>query len=142
MSFSEWVKEQTGDNEHSLAKRALKECETVDLVTVISREIVRLWRMDNHRVEQEWFTPLKAKMGKPASMSSELSSSPFAPGDGSRVTWGEATIDDHRQRVAMLKGQRSGLDRTIKRHEEAIVALEKSGARCLNDLLAKAEVPA
>lgn len=60
----------------------------------------------------------------------------IAIGDSSRTTWGLATVEEHRARLAMLMAQRNGLTVTIRRHEEAIRLLEESGARCLADVVA------
>lgn len=59
----------------------------------------------------------------------------FKLGDGTEATWGEATVEQHEQRLAMLTKLRDGLNSTIDRHTEAIHVLRTSGARCL------AEVP-
>lgn len=58
----------------------------------------------------------------------------FALGDGREVMWGKATIEEHSQRIEMLRKKRDGLDSTISRHMQAIIALQKSGARCLDEM--------
>ena len=58
----------------------------------------------------------------------------FALGDGREVTWGKATLEEHQQRVEMLRKKRDGIDATISRHLQAILALEESGARCLDEM--------
>lgn len=59
----------------------------------------------------------------------------FATGDGRYVTWAEATVDDHRSRIAMLATLRNGIDATIERHVDAIATITAAGARCLGDAL-------
>lgn len=58
----------------------------------------------------------------------------IALGDGSRVTWGRATVQDHELRLAMLLRLRAGLDKTIERHREAIAILRETGASCLEEV--------
>lgn len=55
-------------------------------------------------------------------------------GDGTAVSWGEATIDQLKQRRAMLNAQRSGIAATIEQLDAVIVALMRAKVRCLNDL--------
>lgn len=67
-------------------------------------------------------------------VTAELMETLFALGDGSRVTWGDATIDQHEQRLDMLKGNLSGLAETAGRHARAIEMLKESGAGSLREL--------
>lgn len=62
----------------------------------------------------------------------------FAVGDGRFVSWGEATVEDHRLRVEMLGKLRSGLDRTIAEHVDAIAVIEAAGVACLAQIEAVA----
>jgi hypothetical protein len=61
----------------------------------------------------------------------DLMSQPFRLGNGTSVLWGEATLEQHEQRIAMLTKTRDGLNRTIERHAEAVQLLRTSGAPCL-----------
>lgn len=54
------------------------------------------------------------------------------------VTWGEATVDHHRERIAYLATLRNGIDATITRHADAVEQIESAGASCLNDIEAVA----
>lgn len=56
-------------------------------------------------------------------------------GDGTSVTWGAATIEQHRDRLAMLRKQHTGLTVTITQHETAVALLRKHKARCLDEIL-------
>lgn len=58
----------------------------------------------------------------------------FALYDGRRVSWGEATVDEHRQRLERLRVQRHAISRTIERHEEAIRLCEEHGVDRLADI--------
>lgn len=68
----------------------------------------------------------------------ELLDSTFALSNGERVKWGAATIDDHRDRLAMFTANAKANMQGAARHSAAIDELEASGAPCLNDLTAVA----
>lgn len=55
----------------------------------------------------------------------------FATGDGRWVSWAEATVEDHEQRLGMLIAQRAGLDRTINLHQRAVEQILEAGVSCL-----------
>jgi len=64
---------------------------------------------------------------------SELLSAEFATGDGRRVTWGEATIEQHVARIRLLtQNVRGNLD-AIARHEAAIATITNSDADNLDE---------
>lgn len=67
-------------------------------------------------------------------LTEELLASSFALGDGTRVTWAEATVEQHQARVAMLQGMAAGTLETAARHEEAVAMLREAGAPCLGTL--------
>jgi hypothetical protein len=67
-------------------------------------------------------------------LTAELLGASFALGDGRTVTWGEATLDDHEQRIELLFGNVSGNLATIAVHERAAELLRSAGASCLNDM--------
>ena len=67
----------------------------------------------------------------------ELLREAFSLGDGTRVTWGAATIEHHEQRIAMLRAMAAGIEATIGRHEAAVLRLREAGAKCLSDLVAR-----
>ena len=48
------------------------------------------------------------------------------------VTWGEATIEQHLERIAYLSKLQSGITDTIARHQHAVDVLVDAGADCLN----------
>lgn len=64
----------------------------------------------------------------------ELLSKLFALGDGTQVAWGEATIEQHEQRIELLMGNILGNIDTLKRHQLAVELLTERGVTCLNDL--------
>lgn len=59
-------------------------------------------------------------------------------GDGTKVQIGEATLDQIRQRLDMLRKQHAGLGKTIEDLQTVERELVRSGATCLNDLLNRA----
>lgn len=73
----------------------------------------------------------------------ELCATEFALGDGSRVLWGDATVADHQQRIALLQVNAVANIETAARHEAAIrmlnalnriaLAIERSGVRRTGD---------
>lgn len=64
----------------------------------------------------------------------ELLTATFALPDGRRVRWGEATLEQHRVREGQLAKNAARNLEAATRHRVAIHALEKSGARCLNEV--------
>lgn len=50
------------------------------------------------------------------------------------VLWGEATEQDHLDRVEYLKSLRSGIDQSIGRHQKAIALLHQFGANSLGEI--------
>lgn len=66
----------------------------------------------------------------------ELLSSEFTMSDGSHVTWGSATVEQHRARKDMHSANaRAGIEGAV-RHSQAIVAITTGKATCLNELVA------
>lgn len=78
------------------------------------RDLKSVWRM-------EW--------------TAELLDSTFALADGSRVTWGDATADQHRERVDMFRRNALANLEGAARHEQAIDALMESGAKSLRKMV-------
>lgn len=58
----------------------------------------------------------------------------FALPDGSRVSWADATVEQHNERAAQLEAFASGDLATAAIHRQAVFALQTAGARCLGDL--------
>lgn len=72
----------------------------------------------------------------------ELLESTFALGDGTRVSWGEATIDQHQERVAMFMGNVAANIEGAARHEQAIVDIKTAEVSCLSDVVPAQSVAA
>lgn len=64
----------------------------------------------------------------------KLSEKTFSLGDGQRVSWGEATVKDHQERITFLERHAAGLHRTADQHREAIKRIEGAGVTCLAEL--------
>lgn len=54
---------------------------------------------------------------------------------GERVTWGEATVEQHEARIAMLAKHAAGELETASRHRAAVESIKAAGVRCLDDLV-------
>lgn len=65
----------------------------------------------------------------------ELLASDFAMPDGTRVTWGEATIEQHEERAAMFQRNAVANAEGAARHVQAVEQLKDSGALTLSDLV-------
>lgn len=74
-------------------------------------------------------------------VTAELLGSEFALGDGRRVTWGEATIADHEQRIAMVTANAVANAEDAARHQAAVSLLKERGLDTLAEI-ASAEVAA
>ncbi len=64
----------------------------------------------------------------------ELLDAEFALGDGTRVTWGKATVEQHHKRMTMLSHNVESNLQAIKRHECAIADITASGTNSLEDI--------
>jgi len=83
-------------------------------------------------------TVTKYRDGIRLEVTAELLATTFALGDGSRVTWGDATVEQHTQRVEMLLASAGGTIETAGRHSAAIQMIEAHGATCLRGLVEQA----
>ena len=59
----------------------------------------------------------------------------FPLGDRTTVSWGQATLQQHLERITILSRMRAGIDATIRQHETAIAILRKRRASCLDEIL-------
>lgn len=64
----------------------------------------------------------------------ELVENGFALPDGRWVSWGDATIKDHKDRAGWMRKQSEGLLETAYRHDAAVALLKKLKATCLRDV--------
>jgi hypothetical protein len=61
----------------------------------------------------------------------ELRSTSFSLGDGTRVGWFDATVEQHEARIDMQRKLMAGIELDVGRHREAIRVLRETGARNL-----------
>lgn len=64
----------------------------------------------------------------------KLMDSVFKLSDGSEVTWGEATVDQHLDSAARYRKFAADNEAQAVRHEETAERLRMTGARCLGEL--------
>lgn len=64
----------------------------------------------------------------------ELLGSHFALADGTQVTWGEATRDQHIERAAMFEANVAANAEGAVRHLAAVRDLDTAGVACLNEI--------
>lgn len=127
--------------DNDLARSLMRRLKPELLLPLLEAEIARLRRSDVRRVEQEAFAELfqKARI-KAATPDPEFENykvlfrEKFALGDNTETLWATATIQQHVQRIEMLKKMRNGLDATIARHQTAIALIEKHGVTCLAEI--------
>lgn len=68
-------------------------------------------------------------------LTDNLLNSFFALGDGNEVTWGQATIEQHQQRISLLMGHTIGTIDTIVRHKTAINMIQDKNVNCLSNIV-------
>lgn len=119
------AREERG-RQHRAQYRAMREANGIPLDLPADQVMALILSQFAARLKLEW--------------TAELLGSSFALRDGTRVTWGQATRDQHLERVDMFVERAEVNMEGAARHEVAVRALQESGARCLDDLVA-AQVP-
>lgn len=64
----------------------------------------------------------------------ELLDSVFAVGDGTFVSWGEATVEQHEARIQMHAVNAEAAMEGWARHSQAVDAIAEAGVSCLNEI--------
>jgi len=138
-----------------LAEQYIDGAPREQLVALFADAIATMRRHEVRNIEQEAFTPLPLEVTDiegfeehltdvvaarppvkiPREQFIELLDRSFAIGRHLRVRWGEATVEQHQQRVEMLGKQVSGLEATINRHLQAIAVIEEEGVSCLDEAI-------
>lgn len=105
------------------------------LFAIVVEAVLIQRRHQTRRVERRAFTR-RPELGAHDQVLArkELAAESFALGDGRRVRWLEATVDDHQERIEMLRKKADGLRHSIRFHEVAIAQIQKAGVRCLAEL--------
>ena len=125
-----------------LAVKMVRGMNKESLIFLISEEIKHAQRCLTRFVERDAFVhEIRKKFSSIASIDfesskkfAELFKREFRIGDGRVVTYGAATLADHRQRVQMLTAQVLGIQKTIEFHEWAIEQITSAGVKCLNEI--------
>lgn len=114
---------------HGAANRG---CECEECIRVLEIEGVHMseFLSKMSQLTNEYAAALKMEWTK------ELLASTFALGDGTVVTWGQATISQHEQRSAMLTTMAMGTLGTSAKHIAAINTLKQLGVNNLDEMLA------
>lgn len=76
----------------------------------------------------------KVKLDAMIEWNEKLLGTEFALADGSRVTWRNATAEQHRARIEMLHVNAGANIEAAARHEAALAVLAESGAACLGEV--------
>lgn len=151
MTFREWVEEYRNEEAHVLAEKILRNEPEACVAAVADRieHLRRSWLKEAEAVHVESF--LRAAGRNPVTLTVAgddgeprrlvLPSEPFRLGDGSKVTWGQATIEQWWQRVTVLRKIRGGVDLAIQQCLGAIKVLEETGALCLDEIKETAPLP-
>ncbi len=140
----ELAREHPDDDPDVLADKMIRRCTKRDLVPIVSHEIAHQQRALAAGREAAAFKELAVvnadSVTVPQSSDDclaafrDLFEEQFALGDGTKVTWKEATEQQHLQRVELLQKQRDGLDRAITRHLDAVRLLRERGALSLGQV--------
>ncbi len=64
----------------------------------------------------------------------ELLDTVFATGDGTRVSWRDATVDQHEERITVLGEMISGTTETAAMHVAAVKMIRQAGVDTLGQL--------
>lgn len=108
------------------------------LLPVIANAIRLVVRNDTREGEYVAFagTGLTTSTATPATATqwSDFLRDKFALGDGRWVSWGEATVAEHGERIEYLGAKRDGIEQTMSRHQLAIERITSAGVSCLNEL--------
>lgn len=129
-----------------VAKRALAELDADAIVGLLTREIDHLRRMNVLDLERAIQIAPRATTSDTghrrrverddlAAPFRSLFGCPMALGDGKKVRFEEATVEQHRQRITMLTAMRSGIDRTIDLHRAAIDAITRARVTRISELV-------
>lgn len=122
------------------AEAAADKRERAKLRKEIEEDRARLWATDPEEYRRTYTIggiieayEEKVRGDERSKVTAELLTVVFATGDGRKVTWGEATLEDHRKRIEMLTKHIKGNVQTIRLHEYAAQILRDTQASCLNN---------
>jgi hypothetical protein len=134
------VQDKPDGDPEVLARSLLKKYPGASLVSLIVREISLVQRSMVRDTEKSAFSSLFNGGGGAdvpdvdMSIFKRLFEKCFSLGDGTVVSWGDATLAQHQMRITMLVKQRQGLDDTIERHRRAVEIIVAAGVSRLNEV--------
>jgi hypothetical protein len=120
--------------EHVLAT-APREVIEAHLVNLIRWRASMSIRQRTRTVERRVISRTGGNRTTTVSDMAELVDKTFSLPDGRRVSWGEATIEDHQARAFMLRELAERTMITATQHERAAEMISTAGAACLNDIV-------
>lgn len=146
MTFHEWVHEHPDVPAHELAALALEEIPD-QLIGILANEIEHVRREKARAAERSDIAPILEAIrartesnGIPTlNIDKSVLRSSVRMGDGTKISFGGMTIEDHERRIVMLESMRKGLKETIDGHRKAITILKACNAERLSDLLPAAK---
>jgi hypothetical protein len=124
-----WLIDETWDRRRQRQRQLQRKIdkESTSAMDRLDSEEVRAERMKNFKADMDY-------VNAACSFVEELLNSEFALGDGQRVIWRRATVEEHTQRIEMMQRQVVGLEKDIDLHERAVALLEKHSVTSLGDL--------
>lgn len=85
------------------------------------------------QVAEQW-KPIEAAMA----FTEAFLDTEFKLGDGTKVRWGDATLDDHLTRITYMTKMIEGHQEDVRLHEQIVALITESGARTLREIRAVA----
>jgi len=136
------IEDNPGSDALGLAEQILDTLERGELIELLTHEIAHRQRENVRDIEHQAFKDFFAVAGEKSqdvqiegSLNfKKLFSSSFSLGNGEKIDFATATIEQHQQRIAMLTKLREGLDRTIEIHRKSIQLIEENGVGCLAEI--------
>lgn len=147
MAFTNLVNEVWADDQYRTAEAIAVRLKLTDeqreyLLPVIvnSARIVR--RQSSRRAEENYDPESRKPTMRGSQKQEDLSDDPrlaflaaeFALPDGRWVSWRDATVKDHEDRIVMLDKQRGSIVVTIDKHRAVVQQIKSNKVRCLGDL--------
>lgn len=111
------------------------------LAAALDQDVTELFRQDfvpGYTRDQHW-----AEVSKLVNdfankirfdITAELLDSIFSTGDGTRVTWREATVAQHQERIDSLSKHIAGTAETAAMHQRAVQMIESAGVQTLGEV--------
>lgn len=134
----ETAKEFPNEDPRKLAKNLYSKVTKEGIIELLTETIEDYQRGEIREIERKVF--LKNRFdSRPITIEKDdnfrkLLDSKIKIGDGNSVKWGNATLQEHQERINYLKKMRDGIDETITFHEKAIEIISSNKVKCLNDI--------